>query len=359
MPRVLPVEDSASGEDRAALNLLVSHFALLPVSDADILKTGLLKQVRDPIGRRLAAPELGRITSLSTCVLGLPFDLGSRSGGANQGCAAIRAAFQSHGARLAEARQSRTRPFLHDFELRRRHDVSQAELIDLGDIVSDPMMGAEPFERKTSYVLDRILSKKAKPIVLGGDHTVTLFCLRTLARHENEFGLIHFDAHHDLYLNSYTQRSTVNHANFLAHALSLPNLKHVVTVGGRGIEHITEFALEARDKRVSWITPLQLRRGPVEKVFEYLPSDIPWYLSFDVDVLDPTIARQTGTPVLGGLGYLDSLEIMDHLLYKLRVIGADFVEVRQDGVQVQNLAADVSARLVFQVYLRATTFEEL
>ena len=275
------------------------------------------------------------------------------------GTRAIRAAFRKHQESLIAAKATGDNPLLYDFELRRRYDVSNLSVLDIGDIQNDPMTGAEGFALKTQYLMEMLISCRATPVVLGGDHTVTLFCLRGLAIRESAFGLVHFDAHHDLYLKTYSQRTTLNHGNFLAEALSMPSLKQVVNIGGRGIEFLTRYAAERRDSRISWISPRQIYREPVSNLLSHMRTDIPWYVTFDADVLDPSVAQDTGTPVLGGISYFDAVELMDDVLGRVRVVGADFVEVNPQATPRLGQAAEISARLVMQVLLHRSTFEEL
>jgi arginase family enzyme len=63
-------------------------------------------------------------------------------------------------------------------------------------------------------------------------------------------------------------------------------------------------------------------------VFEHLPHDIPYYLSFDMDVLDPSVALETGVPVPGGLSFHQAVLLLDHASRSLSLIGADIVDWR-------------------------------
>jgi arginase family enzyme len=359
VPKLLPPRDSLSEDDALLFDALLAHFLLLRNEDASFFESGFVRQVPDPIGERLAIPDLAQVPPHSSCVFGVPFDLGSRVGGASQGTQAIRGSFRKHQKQILAARETQAHPFVYDFELRRRYDVSNMSVLDVGDIHHDPMSGAEGFALKTQCMVEALMRCGARPLILGGDHTITLFCLRGVAVRESQFGLVHFDAHHDLYLNTYSQRTTVNHGNFLAEALSLPSLKQVVNIGGRGIEYLTRYSAERRDCRVSWVSPMQLRRNSVSTLLAHMRTDIPWYVTFDVDVLDPSFARDTGSPVLGGISYLDAVELMDDVLRRVRVVGADFVEVTANAGRGLGLGAEVSARLVLQLVLDGSAFEEL
>lgn len=359
-PRPLPDCATLSAEDRTLYSDLLSHFILLPNDAAGSLKTGLTRSATDVVGNRLPVTALSALPPNASCVLGAPFDLGSLRGGASQGVRAIRSAFRGYQDALTSASEASQSQFIYDFELRRRHSIADLSVLDLGDIYHDPMNGADGFSQKVEFVVRRILKNSAFPILLGGDHTITLFALRALASQVGGFGLFHFDAHHDLYLNSYRQRTTLNHGNFLAEAMSWSELRQVVNVGGRGVEHLNHHSLSRRDDRLSWVTPLQLRKRPISELLAHVRTDIPWYFSFDIDALDPLVASDTGSPVPGGLGYLDAVECTDYILSTINVVGADFVEVRPgDGVRLSGSGARVAARLLLQVLLRKSKYDEV
>jgi arginase family enzyme len=86
------------------------------------------------------------------------------------------------------------------------------------------------------------------------------------------------------------------------------------------------------------------------EVFRGLPRSIPWYLSFDVDCLDPSFASATATRVVGGLSYYQALELIAYAARRFEIVGADFVETCA-SLGPFNATAAAAARYLAQLFL--------
>jgi arginase family enzyme len=89
-----------------------------------------------------------------------------------------------------------------------------------------------------------------------------------------------------------------------------------------------------------------------------LPRSIPYYLTFDVDVLDPQSAPATGTPVPGGLSYYQALELLDFAYQNFDIVGVDFVEVARSGLRA-NATAGIVAQFLLRFLLAQGKFKAL
>jgi len=179
------------------------------------------------------------------------------------------------------------------------------------------------------------------PVLLGGEHTVTLGALRACHKRFGAFGVIQFDAHADL-RDAY-QGSPLSHACVMrrgrelgldlfqigVRALSLEEANH--RKANPDIGHLDARDLGAR---------LLAGKGMPETI---LPPDFPEtvYLTFDVDGLDPSVIAATGTPVPGGLSWHAAMDAMEKCLKGRRVIGCDVVELapRQGAIESDFAAA--------------------
>ena len=85
-------------------------------------------------------------------------------------------------------------------------------------------------------------------------------------------------------------------------ALARANMIRLHQVGLRTMEPILTSRLMS-DERITFVSAEEAMAGSVREVFAGLPRDIPYYLSFDVDCLAPSVAPQTGTPEVGGISY--------------------------------------------------------
>jgi guanidinopropionase len=168
----------------------------------------------------------------------------------------------------------------------------------------------------------------AVPLTAGGDHLVSLPILRGLAR-AAPVGLVHFDAHSDTYDSFFGNR--YNHGTPFRRAVEegLLDPKRMVQIGLRGAISDAgnyDFARGA-GIRLIFIEEF-LERGVKDVMREAcaIAGGQPTYVSFDIDVIDPSIAPGTGTPEIGGLTARE-VQAMIRLLRGLNIIGVDLVEV--------------------------------
>lgn len=182
--------------------------------------------------------------------------------------------------------------------------------------------------------VERALQGGRIPIVLGGEHTVTLGAVEALLARGRPFGVVQFDAHADL-------RDTYR-GEKLSHACVMRRIVEravpVIQLAVRSLslpEYVfrRESALPHRDA-ADLCRP---GRHPLA-----LPADFPrdLYLTFDVDALDPAIMPGTGTPEPGGLFWYDALNLIREALEGRRLIGCDVVELAPiPGSHVSQLTA--------------------
>jgi agmatinase len=197
-------------------------------------------------------------------------------------------------------------------------------------------------------VLDRIsartgqtLAQRSLPVVLGGEHTLTLGVLRALKQH-GDFGIVQFDAHADL-RNQY-EGNRFSHACVMRRALEELDLP-LFQIGVRALCH--EEHLFRKESDIGYLDGRTVYEKGVSSFSlpDRFPSRI--YISFDVDGLDPSVVRATGTPVPGGLGWYDSLVLIEKCLEKRALVGCDVVELAPDpGDRASDFAA---AQLVYAI----------
>ncbi|WP_427983078.1 agmatinase [Agarivorans sp.] len=240
-------------------------------------------------------------------ITGLPFDLATTGrSGARLGPDAVRRA--SVNLAWEEAR------WPWDFKL-----LERLKLVDAGDLVFDCGEQQQFTERLEAYA-DSLLSAGKTMLSFGGDHFVTLPLLRAHAKHHGKMALLHFDAHTD----TYSAGSRYDHGTMFYHAPKegLIDPSHSVQVGIR-----TDYTREGHPFTV--INADQANNLSIEQVISQIRqqlADLPVYLSFDIDCLDPAYAPGTGTPVAGGLSSNRVLQILRGLV-GLNIVGMDVVEV--------------------------------
>ncbi len=233
-------------------------------------------------------------------ILGVPFDEKScYLRGAAQGPAAIRAAS--------------TGKALNPFTELGVNLEEETIMADLGDVDTSGDVD-KTFSRIEKAVLE-ILDKKARPIILGGDHSITYPILRALAKVHKSLAILHFDAHPDLYEDLYGDR--FSHASPFARILEDGLAQELVQVGVRAAT--SDQREKARSFGVRMIEMKDFHDGL------NLPFRRPLYISFDLDALDPAFAPGVSHHEPGGLTTRQALDIIHSL--NAKIIGLDVVEL--------------------------------
>ena len=186
-----------------------------------------------------------------------------------------------------------------------------------------------------------------------------LFLLRGDVKYFGKMVLVYFDAHTDTYANG----SKFDHGTMFFHAPNegLIDPNHSVQIGIR-----TEFD---RDNGFTVLDAAQVNDRGVDDVLaqiKQIVGDMPVYLTFDIDCLDPAFAPGTGTPVIGGLTSDRALKLVRGLK-DLNIVGMDVVEVAPayDQSEITALAAVwVGARWEWKCYIfrqikKASNFHEV
>jgi agmatinase len=192
--------------------------------------------------------------------------------------------------------------------------VGVATLGEVPVVVGDPALMVAAVETAVGEIADR----GRIPVVLGGEHTVSLGAVRALARRQR-FGVVSLDAHADL-RDSY-QGSPLSHACFLRRA---SEVAPCCALGVRSISAEEADHLKISTTKVFYADAM-FRQGIDTLSLDFLPQTV--YLSIDVDVLDPSIMPATGTPEPGGLGWYDAVGLLTRIVRGRRVVGFDVVEL--------------------------------
>lgn len=200
------------------------------------------------------------------------------------------------------------------------------------------------------------LSKGKFVGVLGGDHSTPFGLIKALAESvSGGFGILHFDAHHDL--RKAYEGFEFSHASIFYNVMSqLPQVSRLVQVGIRDYSREEKMYLESMGARGRCFYGRDIFRAKAEgksfgqisrEIIDGLPEKV--YISFDIDGLDPSYCPSTGTPVPGGLSFDEACFILEELAASGRkVVGFDLTEVcpSPDGDEWD---ANVGARLLYKL----------
>lgn len=196
-------------------------------------------------------------------------------------------------------------------------ELEDIAVFDSGDLLL-------PFGN-TEAVLDMICARTAEileagkmPVMLGGEHLVTLGAVRAMVQKYPELHIIHFDAHTDLRDDYLGER--LSHATVIRRCHDLLGDGRIHQFGIRSGERAEwDFAFAHTD-----FHPFNVK--DVLDVVLALGSDVPVYVTLDLDVLDPSLFCGTGTPEAGGVFFQDLEEAL-LALEALNVVGFDMNEL--------------------------------
>jgi agmatinase len=188
---------------------------------------------------------------------------------------------------------------------------------DAGDVVM-PFGHVQESLQRLEKAVAVLLADGKFPLVLGGEHLVSLAPVRQAAARHPGLAVLHFDAHADLRGDYLGER--LSHATVMRRVTELVGARNVYQFGIRSGTG-EEFAFGRENTR---FYPFEVL-APLREVVPQLQGR-PVYVTLDIDVVDPAFAPGTGTPEPGGCSAAEIVQAL-HLLQGLNVVGMDLVEV--------------------------------
>ncbi len=202
------------------------------------------------------------------------------------------------------------------------------QVADIGDVPINTFDLKKSVDIITDY-FDNVLRHDVIPLTLGGDHTLTWPILRAMRNRHGPVALVHVDAHADINDEMFGEK--VAHGCPFRRAWEdgcLINDK-VFQIGLRGTGYSPDDFNWARDKGWRVIQAEDCWHKSLSPLMEEIRAkigDVPVYLTYDIDSLDPAYAPGTGTVEVGGLTSVQGLEIIRGMA-GLNIVGGDLVEV--------------------------------
>lgn len=195
-------------------------------------------------------------------------------------------------------------------------DLCNINVFDGGDLEL-PFGNTERVLDEISAMTKTILNDEKIPVMIGGEHLVTLGSVREVAKKYPDLHIIHFDAHTDLREDYLGEK--LSHATIIKRCHDILGDKRIFQFGIRsGEKYEFEFA-----KEHNFINKFDL--NGLDEAIEAI-GDKPVYFTLDLDVLDPSIFPGTGTPEAGGVSFNELLQAIIKI-GKLNIVGADVNEL--------------------------------
>jgi len=210
---------------------------------------------------------------------------------------------------------------IETYSFRTGIDVEDIKIHDLGDL----HIAGEVDEtlKRLELVTKDMLDAKKMPVVIGGEHTITLGAMRSLG---GNVALVGFDAHLDM-RNEYMGLTT-SHTTFMRRIKEQINPPKILEVGTRAV--CKEELDYAKKSNTQFLTSQEIRRAGVEKTTKkidtLLADSEKIYLTIDMDVLDPAFAPAVQNPEPDGLDMPMFLDLLGKVCDR-RIVAFDLVEV--------------------------------
>ncbi|WP_269603781.1 agmatinase [Prochlorococcus marinus] len=221
-------------------------------------------------------------------------------------------------------------------------DLEDIKFADIGSL-DVPLGDAKLTIDYVKDAIDILLKNNLKPLIIGGEHSITTGIITSIINNYPELIMIQLDAHADL--RDEWLGSKFSHACTMKRCLEILPSKKIFQIGIRSGTK-SEFLEMNHTKRI-----IQHNCGENAKYLEEALKKFkgkPIYLTFDLDWFDPSIMPGTGTPEPGGYFWGDFAAIID-VIKSHNLIGADVVELSPDldksGIS-SNLAAKVIRSLI-------------
>lgn len=217
---------------------------------------------------------------------------------------------------------------------------SKSEPYQMGIYTDQPVSEKTSPEKMSSAVEKRVanhLKNKKIPVILGGEHSVSIGAITACAKKE-KISVLQLDAHSDM-RDDY-EGSPFNHACVMARAKEVAD---VVQVGIRS-QDISELKNIQKNK-IFYAENIYNKKDWINKVVKLLNNKI--YITIDLDVFDPSILPSTGTPEPGGLSWYLVLDLLKTVIKKKQLVGFDVVELAPNK---SDRASDfLAAKLIYKI----------
>lgn len=177
------------------------------------------------------------------------------------------------------------------------------------------------------------------PVVIGGEHSLSLGVYRALAAREPGLGVIQLDAHADL-RESY-EDTPYSHASVMARIREHSDA--VLQLGIRSLSRAEALQVRARSHALGFMHEIRGGGFSVGEALDALPESV--FVTLDVDALDLSLVRATGTPEPGGFTWDEINSLLARIFRRKRVVGVDVMELCGGD----RISAFCAARLVHRM----------
>lgn len=196
----------------------------------------------------------------------------------------------------------------------------------------------EELVEKVRVSVRTLLSDGKFPVLVGGNHTISIGAVKAFSEHYKDLSVLQLDAHSDL--RDEYNGSRYSHACVMARVMEFAP---AVQVGIRSMS--AEEVQLASGSKIYYAHDLYYNKGLYSEAISCLTRNV--YITIDLDVFDPSLIPSTGTPEPGGPAYFEVMHFLREVARKKNVVGFDVVELCPSET---NKTPDfVAARIIYQL----------
>jgi agmatinase len=219
------------------------------------------------------------------------------------------------------------------------------KIVDCGDVAMVPGRWEEN-SRATTATIKAILDRGAVPVALGGEDSTPIPVMRGYEG-RGPMCVVQIDAHIDWRDEREGIREGLS--STMRRASEMPWVKGMVQIGIRGFGSARKVEFDDARKYGSVLVGAEeLHRLGVEEILRRVPGSERYYITMDMDGLDPAIAPGVWGPAFGGVTYYEATNLLKGIAAKGRVVGFDLVEV-VPSADVQDMTSRLAARMVLNL----------
>ncbi len=218
------------------------------------------------------------------------------------------------------------------------YDIETKQKID-GIYTKEPLernIYPEEMIKKVEREIEREIKNKKFPILLGGEHSLSIGFSKALKKHYKNFSVLQIDAHSDL-RDSY-EGSKFNHACTMRRIWEIE--KNIIGVGIRSMSY--EEAKFIEKEKIKYYD----KNFDIKKILKELDDKV--YITLDLDGLDPSEMPSVGTPEPSGLSYEKTISLLKEIIKNKKIIGFDLMELKPIP---GNIVGEFTAAKILQKFI--------
>ncbi|MBM4149789.1 MAG: agmatinase [Lentisphaerae bacterium] len=184
-------------------------------------------------------------------------------------------------------------------------------------VPADPSAAVETARAATASIVE----SGRLPVILGGEHSLSYGVYLALAARWPDIGVVQFDAHADL--REEYSGTRFSHASVMARIRE--HTDRVVQLGIRSLSGEEAAEIAANRWQVGFMHEIRSGGFDLERALSGLPEHV--FVTFDVDALDLSLVRSTGTPEPGGFTWTEVTGMLSRIFGMRKVVGFDLMEL--------------------------------